>query len=211
VATFRFRRPRLLYAALGIPLAITAFSSLHVAPHYLAYFNELAGGPGSGYRYLSDSNIDWGQDLKGVKAYMDREGLPMIYLSYFGNTQPGVYGIRYQYAPAFGHLERPPEETLPAGIPRQVLAISVNSLQAVHYDDKNLYRWLLSRRPIEKIGYSIYLYDLTGDADAHLRLAEVYLKVGPRALAAPELRRVLDLDPSNREAARLLAALPPGR
>jgi hypothetical protein len=211
VATFRFKEPRLTALILGIPLLATAVSSLHVAPHQLAYFNEAVGGPGNGYLYLSDSNIDWGQDLKGVKAYMDREGVPMIYLSYFGNTPPGAYGIRYQYVPSFGHLERPPEEPLPAGSPREILAISVNSLQAVQFEDKNLYRWLYSRKPLEKIGYSIYVYDLTGDAEAHLRLAEVYLKVGPRALALPELRRVLALDPSNGEAARLMATLPAPR
>ncbi len=207
VATFRFGRPRLLGPALAIPLALTALSSLHVAPHYLAYFNELVGGPGNGYRYLSDSNIDWGQDLKGVKEYMDREGLGMIYLSYFGNTPPGVYGIRYQYAPSFGHLDPPPLDALPPGTPREILAISVNSLQAVQYQDKNLYRWLFSRKPLAKIGYSIYVYDLTRDADAHLRLAEIYLKIGPHALALPELQRVLALDPTNAEAARLAASL----
>ena len=207
VATFRYQRPLSAFMALGIPLVATAASSLHVAPHQLAYFNEAVGGPGNGYLYLSDSNIDWGQDLKGVKAYMEREGLPMIYLSYFGNTPPGAYGIRYQYVPAFGHLERAPEEVLSAGSAREILAISVNSLQAVHFDDKNLYRWLYSRKPLEKIGYSIYVYDLTGDAEAHLRLAEVYLKTGPRSLALPELRRVLSLDPANTEAARLMASL----
>ncbi len=207
VATFRFRRRVARGALLGIPLAATALSSLLVGPHYLAYFNELVGGPAQGYRYLSDSNIDWGQDLAGVKAYMEREGLPMIYLSYFGNTPPGVYGIRYQYVPAFGHLERPPETVLPPDLRREVLAISVNSLQAVHFEDKNLYRWLYARKPLEKIGYSIYVYDLTGDAEAHLRLAEVYLKAGPRSLALPELRRVLALDPGNAEATRLIASL----
>lgn len=207
VTTFRFSRPRLLGPALAVPLALTAVSSLHVAPHYLAYFNEVVGGPGNGYRYLSDSNIDWGQDLKGVRQYMDREGLGMIYLSYFGNTPPGVYGIRYQYVPAFGHLDPPPQDQLPPGTPREILAISVNSLQAVQYEDKNLYRWLYTRRPVAKIGYSIYVYDLTGDADAHLRLAEVYLKIGPRAFVLPELQRVLALDPGNSEAARLAASL----
>ena len=38
-----------------------------IFPHYLAYFNELAGGPLNGWRSLADSNIDWGQDLPGLK------------------------------------------------------------------------------------------------------------------------------------------------
>ncbi|HEU5181963.1 MAG TPA: glycosyltransferase family 39 protein, partial [Candidatus Polarisedimenticolia bacterium] len=192
---------------LGGSAALTAISSLAVAPHQLAYFNELVGGPTAGPRYLSDSNIDWGQDLKGLKAYMDREGLPMIYLAYFGNSPPAALGIRSQYAPAFGQLDRPGIDVLPEGSAREVLAISVCALQSVHLQDKDLYAWLAGRRPVARIGYSIYVYDLTGDAAAHLGLARTYLRAGPRELAVPELEKVLKIDPSNSEALRLIASL----
>lgn len=43
--------------------------AIKIHPHYLAYFNELAEGPNNGYKYLVDSNMDWGQDLKGLKEY----------------------------------------------------------------------------------------------------------------------------------------------
>src|SRR5262249_48241866 len=85
------------FAAVGL----LAASSPMVAPHQLAYLNELIGGPDQGHRYLSDSNLDWGQDLKGLKNYMDREGIPVIYLSYFGTAPPSGWGIRYQYLPAW--------------------------------------------------------------------------------------------------------------
>lgn len=32
-------------------------------PNYLSYFNPAVGGPSNGYRLLTDSNVDWGQDL----------------------------------------------------------------------------------------------------------------------------------------------------
>jgi len=48
---------------------------LRVSPHYLAFFNELAGGPGSGHRVLVDSNLDWGQDLKGLRNWMSDHGV----------------------------------------------------------------------------------------------------------------------------------------
>jgi len=38
-----------------------------VYPHYLAFFNQSIGGPHNGYKWLADSNIDWGQDLKLLK------------------------------------------------------------------------------------------------------------------------------------------------
>ena len=176
-----------------LPLALTAASVLPVCPHHLAYFNELVGGPDQGYRYLSDSNLDWGQDLKGLKAYMDREGVPMIYLSYFGTAPPSSYGIRYQYLPGYGHLDPPPADLLPAEIRRELLAISVVNLQGLYLADHELYRWLEKRTPIAKIGYSIYVYDVTGDADAHRRLAEVYRKTGSPKAADLEANKALAL------------------
>src|SRR5205807_2784166 len=51
---------RLLAAA----LVAHVVSVIAVAPHgYLTYFNAIAGGPEGGYRWLADSNLDWGQDL----------------------------------------------------------------------------------------------------------------------------------------------------
>ncbi|MGH8058545.1 MAG: hypothetical protein ACREOH_15115, partial [Candidatus Entotheonellia bacterium] len=50
-------------------------STLAIHPHYLAYFNELIGGPQHGYRYLSDSNVDWGQDFKRLHSYLQEAGI----------------------------------------------------------------------------------------------------------------------------------------
>ncbi len=40
-------------------------------PSYLSYFNEAAGGPKNGYRIATDSNYDWGQDLKRLRDFVD--------------------------------------------------------------------------------------------------------------------------------------------
>ena len=69
-----------------------------IRPHYLAYFNVLAGGPESGYRHLVDSSLDWGQDLPGLKRWLEaaegHSAAPAaVYLSYFGSGNPAVYGI----------------------------------------------------------------------------------------------------------------------
>jgi dolichyl-phosphate-mannose-protein mannosyltransferase len=67
--------------------------SLRVAPHYLAYFNELAGGPAGGSEHLVDSSLDWGQDLPGLKAWLDANRLPGedAYLAYAGTGEPRYY------------------------------------------------------------------------------------------------------------------------
>src|SRR5262249_19172492 len=66
LATVQLGNWRLMPAVLTIFVGLAAMSSLRTAPHQLAYFNEAVGGPGQGYRYLSDSNLDWGQDLRNL-------------------------------------------------------------------------------------------------------------------------------------------------
>lgn len=160
---------------LGALVAFTGLSSLRSAPHQIAYFNEIVGGPDRGHYYLADSNIDWGQDLKGLKAYIDKEKLPIIYLSYFGTAPPSYYGIRYQAVASTGTLTPPPADRVPDDAPRKILAISVYNLQGVSNADDPLFRWLWRRRPIAKIGYSIFIYDLTNDQEGITKLKDLAL------------------------------------
>ena len=179
LVTIRSRRGWPMHVLIGVPLLLTIVSSLKVAPHQLAYFNEMIGGPDQGYRYLADSNLDWGQDLKGVKAYMDKEKLSIIYLSYFGTAPPSYYGIRYQYVPGTWPLEWPlPAERIRATEPLKILAISVYNLQDVATAHNPLFRWLLVRKPVAKIGYSIFVYDLTNDPEGLMQLEKTYDKAG---------------------------------
>jgi hypothetical protein len=56
-------------ATLAVWLVISAIVTF---PHHLSYFNELVGGPNNGHRYLTDSNVDWGQDLPTLRDWIDR-------------------------------------------------------------------------------------------------------------------------------------------
>ncbi len=138
--------------------------SLAIYPHYLAYFNEIAGGPDNGYRYLVDSNLDWGQDLKGLGFYMKEKGIDRVHLSYFGTADPSYYGVRYDWMPSYYLPEdyregsaRMRSFTFPT---TGMLAISATNLQNVYFSDKQFYDWLKQYKPIAKIGYSIFIYDL---------------------------------------------------
>jgi len=185
-ATVQFQRRGLASALTSVSLSFTIFSSVRIAPHQLAYFNEIIGGPGQGYRYLVDSNLDWGQDLKNLKAYMDKEKLPIIYLSYFGSAPPSYYDIRYQYVPGTWPLKWPPvDEPMPPAAPRKILAVSVNNLQDVFAPEQPLFRWLRTSKPIAKIGYSIFVYDLTKDSVGRKMLDRTYDLVGIRNRANP--------------------------
>ncbi len=94
------RRPAWIAAAVVL-LGWHAVESARVGPHYLAYFNELAGGPANGHRHLVDSSLDWGQDLPGLKGWLDAHAAPgePVFLSYFGTGEPDYYHIRAQRLP----------------------------------------------------------------------------------------------------------------
>jgi len=86
-----------LVAALLLAWMLAAAATAH--PNHIAYFNEAAGGPAGGHRYLADSNLDWGQNLPALAAYMNEENIDRVYLAHFGFVDPGLYGVDYFTAP----------------------------------------------------------------------------------------------------------------
>ena len=76
-------------------------------------------------------------------------------------------------------LEWPlPSDKVPTEAQRKILAISVSNLQDVSNPYNPLFRWLWMRRPVARIDYSIFVYDLTDDRDGLEELEETYLKSG---------------------------------
>ena len=101
VAWLGHAKLRWLLAGLACWLLLSLAS---VRSNYLGYFNEFAGGPAGGARYLLDSNLDWGQDLKRLAKWAEAEGIDAIKLGYFGGADPTRYAL-------------PPLELLPSEIP----------------------------------------------------------------------------------------------
>jgi len=137
-----------------------AVSVISVFPHFLAYFNESVGGPESGYKYVVDSNLDWGQDLKGLKNWVEKNGIDTIYLDYFGGGDPQYY-LGTKFSPWWG--SRNPKE-LPKG---SYLAVSASFLQGGQgkkipglQAPEGYYLWLNEYSPVAKIGYSIFIYKI---------------------------------------------------
>jgi 4-amino-4-deoxy-L-arabinose transferase-like glycosyltransferase len=144
---------------MGLSAAALAWyvgASCFIHPHYLAYFNELAGGPGNGYKRLVDSNLDWGQDLKGLKKFMDANGIAKISLSYFGSDSPARYGIAYDWLPSYSLDDPRPDQH--EKVLKGWVAISATNLEGDYFENKDLFAWFRQREPVAKIGYSIFVY-----------------------------------------------------
>ncbi len=133
---------RYKFFKIAIPLlcAWLLFNCINVWPNYISYFNESIGGPKNGWRYLRDSNIDWGQDLPALSAYMKKNNINDITLEYFGEDDPALYGIKFN---KFNKDEyRRPQE--------KVYAVSVNYLDNVE--------WAKDCKPVATAGNSIFVY-----------------------------------------------------
>ncbi len=132
------------------------YSAASIFPHDLAYFNEFIGGPKNGYKYLVDSNLDWGQDLAGVKEYMDEKKIDKIKLAYFGLSDPGYFHIDYDYLPSFIIID---PQNVNAEVPlKGYFAVSATMLQGVYLPDRDFYKIFRDSQPIDTIGYSIFIY-----------------------------------------------------
>ena len=137
---------RLRRVAIGLLLAWYGLSSAASYPNYLSYFSDAVGGGANGYRYLADSNLDWGQDLIELKAWMAERGIASIALSHFGLVDPAVYGIV--------------AEPLTASPRQRFVVISINHLLGIQPWDRSPFVELYKgRTPRERIGHTLWVFD----------------------------------------------------
>jgi hypothetical protein len=156
---------RRLTAASGILLvAWLAAGTLLIHPHQEAYFNPLAGPWQNWSNILVDSNLDWGQDLPALRQVMEARGIESVNLAYFGKAVPEVYGVRYRPLP--GYLRFMQGREIAAYNPYTPepgwYAVSATSLRLgnLQPDTTELYAVFRDLQPVDRAGYSIYLYQV---------------------------------------------------
>lgn len=180
VATFLPSRWMALVFSLG--LVHHASAAVRIAPHDIAFFSDIVGGPKNGHRILADSNLDWGQDIQTLGSWLAQHDPPRrLYLSYFGTALPEAYGVRYRPAlSSCAHIAPWDAASDVSGPPtgRDLLAISEMNLQGVFFHDPNPYAWLATRTPIAVLGYSIRVYDITNDQQAQQHVAKLNKELG---------------------------------
>lgn len=144
---------------------------IFATPYYLSYFNELGGGVSNGYKYVTDSNYDWGQDIKRLKNFVEGEKINKIAVDYFGGASPKYYlGDKFEpWWSARGNPAQENQENI------EWLAVSINTIQGAlgklypgqERNIKDEYRWLQEIKDIYnpdfKAGTSIFIYHLTND------------------------------------------------
>jgi len=118
-----------LRAIIPALLGLLVIASLVIWPHYLASFNTVAGGPAKGYRHLVQSSLDWGQDLPGLKRWLDRNrGGERVYVAYHGTGDWAYYGIKASSLPPYLRQSGTGDYRLTDGI----YCISATRLQQIY-------------------------------------------------------------------------------
>lgn len=145
-------------------------SSLLIHPHYLAYFNQIAGGPDNGWQVVVDSNIDWGQDVAALGAYVaQREAVAEIQGAWLSVVPPEVYGIElgdwYTPSPQSAQIDLYGRFYPPRPAPATYV-FSVSHVQGVFEQPQSSLAWFREREPDERVGNSLFVYEVLPDGPA---------------------------------------------
>ncbi len=181
-----------------------AVTSVRVMPAYMAYGNEAMGGPLQVRRYLSDANVDWGQQLKGARQYLAENQVKDCWFGYFpdGAVEPRDYGIACKRLPT-------PSGTWWMGLPTEVppaiegtVLLSESVLDGVESGDGplNPYASFQKLKPLAVIEDGVYVFR----GRFAVPLAAAWIDVRRSA----ELERAGDKDGAFRAAAEAVTLAP---
>lgn len=133
----------------GLIIGNIVFVEAGTYPNQIGYFSPAVGGNHNGPNVLQDSNLDWGQDLPKLQAYVNDQGLVELPFAYYGRARVT------DYVPQAIQLPKD-NEVMSSGRPRGTVAISVGQL----FDPSAGYRWLWPFQPVKRLGSSILVYQL---------------------------------------------------
>ncbi len=170
VQPWPWRRWLSLRSALGVLVVGSSLVNVAVWPHYIGFWNGIAGGAVGGYRLCGDSNSDWNQRFETGRLALQQR-------------HPDLTFLRQGQGPRFGRV-----------------AVYVEDLAAVDPRDlTRLHHWLRRFEPFDRDGAAWFAYDITplafdraiaaGDVRAAEDMALAYLAVEDFAAARAALDR----------------------
>ncbi|ABF40204.1 Tetratricopeptide repeat protein [Candidatus Koribacter versatilis Ellin345] len=197
------QRNRIWVYVVSFLLAYQAFVEVRIYPAYMAYANELWGGPTQTWKLLADSNVDWAQQLKRTKKYIDQNNIKDCWMIYF--AYPVVdyhdYGIPCRPLPTMDQMWIGDELEVPTEIDGP-LFLSAGDLTGFEFGEghMNPYEQFKSMKPVANIDYGIYVYE------GHFNIAQAAavshnFKAGHRLearqydAALAEAQQAVQLDP----------------
>jgi len=140
--------PVCLKASTLVLLAYLVISVLSYYPYFLSYFNEVVWNRTQAYKYLADSNLDWGEDGAQLERYLSAHPDAL----YAPDHPVGFH-------PMAGHL-----------------VIEVNDLVGITKNPQE-YAWLRNNfEPVGTIAYSYLIYQISPQQISTLCASSDYCK-----------------------------------
>jgi len=137
------------------------YENISVYPYYLTYFNQVAGGSSGGYRYVVDSNLDWGQDLKRLAMWVENPpaggNIQKINLDYFGWADTSFY-LKDKTVSLWAGKYKNAREFLADNPEGGYIAISASYYMGSIADPETSYAWLNDYPRLTTIGNSIFIW-----------------------------------------------------
>lgn len=169
-------RTRFLVGSVVASVLWSAWSAWSVWPHGLCYTNELWGGTAQGYRFLSDSNYDWGQGLPELARWEQDHGRVPLDVWYFG-TDPRIGKMPVRQVPVHVLTLKNPEDLL-TRVRGHYFAVSTTLLYgSLLGEDPRGHQLALellhSRRPIDRTT-TFLIYDFTHEITAGEQSAVIH-------------------------------------
>jgi tetratricopeptide (TPR) repeat protein len=192
-------------------VALNAASSIATFDSHIAYANVFWGGPSNTHTLLTDSNVDWGQQLPAVRQYLQQRRTSDCWFSYIaeGETFARRYGVPCRSLPNLDAIGITAWEIVPPEIDGPVL-ISADELSGylMGPGPMNPYGDFQALRPSAILEGGVLVYD------GHFRVPRLAaltrrLALGPRLQADPAgalatAREVVALDTENADSWSLL-------
>jgi hypothetical protein len=205
-ATALARERKVWLYALVILIALQVITSVKAFPNYIPYANELWGGSKETWHLLSDSNSDWGQQLKATSKYLRERGVKDCWFVYFAE---GVVPYQYYGIPC---KPLPTQDALwigekfydvPAEIDGPVL-ISGADLSGFEYGpaELNPYAQFQQLKPAAVIQDGVYVFEghfaiPMAAAVGHVQKAEKFLAEKQLDQALQEAQQAVALAPTS--------------
>jgi 4-amino-4-deoxy-L-arabinose transferase-like glycosyltransferase len=155
------RRARLAWlSVVVISISWMCLETLRAYPNYMPYMNQLTASRPDWW-YLSDSNVEWGDDVKELAAYLRARGETRVQAMLLGGFATlDLYGVKYE--DALPPLEESPPRYTAVGASflngSTVPYYEVNGKRISEEARVNTFDSFRHRTPEAIIGGSIYVY-----------------------------------------------------
>jgi 4-amino-4-deoxy-L-arabinose transferase-like glycosyltransferase len=192
------RRMPKAWIAIVAMLVFGGVDSARTFPNYISFSNELWGGTNNTYKVLSDSNVDWGQNLKQIRTYIAQNHVGECWIAAPGTPDIALATLPCHLLPASYQWIEHTMDDVPATINGTVF-LSTETLPA---EFPGIYDSIVSSKPSAFIGGTTFVYTGRFDATAaallvHTTNSTFLYRHGRLPDAVEEMRDAIALMPDD--------------